>query len=173
MTPEEFQKKLKGLETEFKDLFQAAAPRIIGVVAVREFKKNFQDGGFFGERWKEVKRRSNPPEYKSKTITRGKQKGEVRKTAWMRRKILTGATGDLGRSIKVKSASNGQVIIWTDPVKFTHSKEPYGRVHNEGLRAGRGAGFTMPQRQFIGDHPKLREAIITELDRKLHEIINK
>ena len=29
------------------------------------------------------------------------------------------------------------------------SDTPYSQVHNEGLRSGRGAGFQMPQRQFM------------------------
>jgi phage gpG-like protein len=28
----------------------------------------------------------------------------------------------------------------------------YAEVHNAGLRAGRGKGFVMPKRRFIGDH---------------------
>jgi phage gpG-like protein len=86
-----------------------------------------------------------------------------------RRKILTGQTGDLGRSIEWKITGKGVVTILTDPGAFG-SREPYGRVHNEGLRAGRGTGFQMPKRQFIGDHPELRKAIVSALERKLAEL---
>ncbi|GHV66955.1 hypothetical protein FACS1894199_11440 [Bacteroidia bacterium] len=167
MTPQEFQTQLNRLSAEFKDFFDTVGPRVIGKVAVGMFKQNFMDEGFFGDKWKDVKRRSDPKNFK--TITRGKSKGEVRANAWARRPILAGATGCLRRSIQVKEAANGHVIIWTDPNSFIGSKEPYGRVHNEGLRAGSGRGFMMPKRQFIGDHPKLREAIITELERQLNK----
>ncbi len=171
MTPEQFQQHLKSLETEFKELYAKVAPRAAGVVAVRLFKENFQQEGFFGERWQEVKRRQDSRNFK--TIKRGKNKGEVRAAnAWGRRRILTGATGDLGRSIEYKLQSNGTVLIFTDPSIFG-SREPYGRVHNEGLRAGRGSGFTMPKRQFIGNHPTLRKAIAEEIERKLQEITNR
>ena len=66
-------------------------------------------------------------------------------------------------------AKNGSVTIWTNPSVFG-SKEPYGRVHNEGLRAGRGAGFTMPRRQFMGEHPELNDLIIKKLEEKLNQI---
>jgi phage gpG-like protein len=155
MTPKEFQKRLNTLEKEFKELFSRYAPTIAGKTAVSLFKKNFQEEGFFGDRWREVKRRQD-------------NKGS--KKAWARRKILTGATGDLGRSIHYRVQKDGKAIIFTEPSDFTHSKEPYGRVHNEGLRAGRGSGFTMPKRQFIGDHPELRQAIADEINRKLKEI---
>jgi phage gpG-like protein len=32
----------------------------------------------------------------------------------------------------------------------------YGKVHNDGLRAGRAAGFKMPKRQFAGQSRKLK-----------------
>jgi phage gpG-like protein len=166
MTPEQFQSLLKALEKEFKDLFNNYAPTNAGKTAVRLFKQNFQDEGFFEiNGWKEVKRRE-------KTWTRnGKTIPNPTKGAARTRKRLTGNTGDLGRSIEYKLTGSGTVEISTNPGAFG-SKEPYGRVHNEGLRAGRGSGFTMPKRQFIGDHPTLRKTIADEIERKLKEIRN-
>ena len=45
----------------------------------------------------------------------------------------------------------------------------YARVHNEGLQAGRGKGFTMPKRQFIGQGRILDDLI----RRKFAKVINK
>jgi phage gpG-like protein len=162
MSPKEFNHKLTTLEAEFKEFFNKTAPTIAGEVAVRLFKQNFQDEGFFGEKWLEVKRRI--------AGTKAYRAAEKHHPTDHTRRILTGRTGDLGRSIEVKSAGDGRAVVWTNPAAFT-SKEPYGRVHNEGLRAGRGSGFTMPRRQFIGDHAKLRAAITDELQKKLSEII--
>lgn len=158
MTAEEFQQRLKELEKEFKQLYVKYAPDIAGTIAVRLFKENFQNEGFFGQSWKEVNRR------------RGQTKGKAK--AWSRRKILTGDTGDLGRSIEYKLDSEGMAIIFTNPSSFK-SKEPYGRVHNEGLRAGRGRGFIMPKRQFMGYHPELAKAIIEGIEEKINEIKEK
>ena len=152
------------MEQEFKAFFETGAPVTVGKIAVRMFKENFQNEGFFGERWKEVKRRQD-------TWERGGKKVKNPTTGARRaRKILTGDTGDLGRSIQVREAANRRTVVWTNPAEFS-GKEPYGRVHNEGLRAGRGEGFTMPKRQFIGVHEKLMKAITDGLQKKVSEII--
>jgi len=154
MTPDQFQKELQRLQKEFGEFYNRYAPQIAGNVAVSYFKKNFQNEAWGRVKWQEVKRRQNP-----------KTKG-----ARATRKILTGNTGDLGRSIEIKSAENGKVEIWTNPSEFTHSKEPYGRVHNEGLRSGRGSGFIMPKRQFMGESEELNKMIIDKLETKLKSI---
>jgi phage gpG-like protein len=165
MTTEEFNARLTGMEREFEEFIRDAAPIFVGKIAVEMFKQNFQDEGFFGQKWKEVKRRKA-------TLRRGGARvSNPAKGADRLRKILTGG-GDLGRSIKVKEAANARAVVWTDPAAFG-GKEPYGRVHNEGLRAGRGAGFTMPRRQFIGQHEKLMQAITEGLQKKLKELIKK
>lgn len=81
------------------------------------------------------------------------------------------------RKLLVKSSTlkahalSGRVI--GDTVTFDFPMV-YARVHNEGLRAGRGAGFQMPKRQFIGQSAKLEEAIkqkaIKYLDRKINNL---
>ncbi len=173
MKPEEFQDCLKNLEKEFKELYTRVAPRAAGRVAVRLFKENFRDQGFFGKRWKEVQRRRGV-------------KGRSGK-AGSRRKILTGATGDLRRSIRYTIDERGTATIFTDASRFAHSKKPYGKVHNEGgvqyvrphhrkLRTTgtryqvRGYSYKMPKRQFIGDHKVLRKAVAEEIVKKIKEI---
>ena len=153
MTPEEFNQNIKRLATKYKDFFDIYAPVIVGKEAVSFFKKNFQNEAWGRVKWQEVQRRQSE-----------KTKGAART-----RKILSGATGDLGRSIEIKETSPGTVVVWTNPSAFG-SKVPYGRVHNEGLKAGRGAGFTMPKRQFMGDDPELNRIIIEKLETKLKEI---
>lgn len=161
MTPEQFKKELNRLQSEFKDLFDKYGPTIAGKTAVSYFKKNFQNEAWGRVRWQEVKRRTpGTAAYKSAS-----RHHPARTT----REILTGDTGDLARSIEIKTVSNGQVVIWTAPSAFG-SKEPYGRVHNEGLRAGRGKGFIMPKRQFMGESEELNALIISELERKLKQI---
>lgn len=134
------------------------APKRAGQVAVRMFKQNFKEEGFFGDKWKDVKRRTNPP--KPRKGKKGKKAGKGKKAA-SKRPILTGPTGNLGRSIHYE-AGHGEVTIISDL--------PYSAVHNEGLRAGRGKGFQMPRRQFIGDHDKLSKAVAEAIQK---EIIDK
>lgn len=116
----------------------------VGNLAVREFKENFRREGFFGKKWKEVKRRA-----------------EGARGAAGRRKILTGPTGDLGRSIKYEAGS-GSVTVYSDV--------PYAEAHNAGTaNAGRSHSVKIPRRQFIGEDPKLSAAI----ERKIEEEIGK
>lgn len=161
MTPEEFQQRISEMKEQFGELFDRYGLTIVGNVAVSWFKKNFQNQAWGRVKWKEVQRRQPG----SKAYKYNAKHHPARTT----RKILTGDTGDLGRSIEIREAKNGSVTIWTNPSAFG-SKEPYGRVHNEGLRAGRGSGFTMPRRQFMGEDPELDALIVSKLEEKLKQI---
>lgn len=161
MTPDQFQQRIHEMREQFGELFDRYGLMIVGNVAVSWFKKNFQNQAWGRVKWKEVQRRTPG--------TKANKYAAKHHPAQTTRKILTGDTGDLGRSIEIMEAKNGTVIIWTNPSTFG-SKEPYGRVHNEGLRAGRGSGFTMPRRQFMGEHPELNELIVKKLEEKLKQI---
>jgi phage gpG-like protein len=46
----------------------------------------------------------------------------------------------------------GSIYYRPDDCRVTVGTEvPYAAIHNEGLRAGRGKGFKMPKRQFMGE----------------------
>jgi phage gpG-like protein len=48
-----------------------------------------------------------------------------------------------------------QKVSW-DKIVLRIVDVPYAQVHNEGLRAGRGKGFLMPKRQYVGQTLTLR-----------------
>lgn len=156
MKQDNFLLELQRLQKEYRVLFDTYAPTIVGKEAVSFYKKSFQKEAWGRSKWKEVSRRE-----------RDNVKGADKTRA-----ILTGKTGDLGRSIEVKEKNNLRVVVWTNPDSFS-SKIPYGRVHNEGLKAGRGKGFTMPKRQFMGYSEELNQLIIEKLEIKLKQIHNK
>jgi phage gpG-like protein len=115
-----------------------------GVLAVNHFKQSFIKGGFTDngfEAWKIPKRK------------KGKNAEKTRKGT---RATLV-KSGTLKRSIRVTKTSGFDIAIGSDL--------PYAQVHNEGLKAGRGKGFIMPQRQFIGNSAQL-EAQITKMAEK-------
>lgn len=114
------------------------------------FKNNFREQGFFGDKWVATK--------VSKTNKRGK--GSIL--------IVTGA---MRRSIRCYVS--GMAVVFS-------SHLPYTALHNEGgsfavnVRAhtrtskktgesytvrGHTRQMSMPQRQFIGDHPKVQQAL--------------
>lgn len=142
MTLKDFDKKFQDIADKVPDFIQNIAPRIAGQVALDHAKENFQRQSFDGRPWQEVQRRiPGSKAYRSNTL---------RHPARLSRPILTGDTGDLGRSLQF-SVSNGQATIFSDKI--------YAKVHNEGLRAGCGKGFIMPQRQFLGTSQNLEQDI--------------
>lgn len=48
----------------------------------------------------------------------------------------------------------------------------YEKVHNEGGQAGRGKGFQMPKRQFIGDSAQLNQRIQTKATAYINKRLN-
>lgn len=164
MTPGQFKAEIERLQRISPDFMARIAPLVAANTAVAEFKDNFRTESFDGVKWKEVQRRDgHSPAY------RYAAKYHPARTT---RNILTGDTGDLGRSIEVKEVGEGRATVWTSPQEFG-SKEPYGAVHNEGLKAGRGAGFIMPRRQFMGDTPNLRGKTVKELGKALDRLFKK
>ena len=115
------------------------AATVVVVEAENHFAGSFRNGGF---------------------TDRAIQPWPARKKVETPKRALLIKTGTLRRQ-----ATKGQVI--GNRVTFTIGV-PYGKVHNEGLRAGRGAGFQMPKRQFIGDSQVLNERI----ERKIKAFLN-
>lgn len=71
-------------------------------------------------------------------------------------------TGALRRSIKVSQSSFNKIVIT--------SNLPYAAVHNYGLKAGRGRGFKMPKRKFMGNSKKLNQQNIDIIKSELTKI---
>lgn len=186
MTIEELQKQYAGHTVAVKRLIHTDLPKILGNMAASLFKKNFQNEGFFGEKWKPAMRQTG-------VGTSGK------------RLTLTG-TGDLGRSIQYVPG-DASVTIFSDLA--------YAKVHNEGGETHptvtpkmkkfawamfyKASGSTkkasalseeaekwkaialtkkgaltvhIDKRQFIGDHKVLQDAIRDKVQQKLNDIIN-
>ncbi|MEG1886269.1 MAG: phage virion morphogenesis protein [Alistipes sp.] len=162
MTPKEFKARINKMYDDAPEFMQRYAPMVAGKAAKQVFKHNFQTESFDGKKWKQVQRRDG-----ESAAYKYASKHHPARTA---RKILTGDTADLGRSIEIKEIGDGKATIWTSPQAFG-SKEPYGAVHNEGLKAGRGVGFTMPKRQFIGDSPELKDKVVAELERQMSRLL--
>lgn len=53
---------------------------------------------------------------------------------------------------------------YTVAIKNNQATDKYARVHNDGLRAGRGKGFMMPKRQFMGNSAVMSRKIRTKLN---------
>ncbi len=162
MSPQGFD--LKVMAVEIEKAINKDIPIVIAKRAVDFFKNNFQQEGFQDgslKKWKEVKRRS------AESLKRGKR-GNVlkRQPADQTRKILTGRTGNLGRSIQWELKGNGKVLIFSDA--------EYAEAHNEGTTtAGRGNSTTIEQRQFVGDSVDVERIVTEEVERKFEQIFGK
>lgn len=74
----------------------------------------------------------------------------------------------VGKSRKMKGTIN--YIVQGGQIWF-RSLMPYARVHNEGLRAGRGKGFMMPKRQFMGESRALNKSNMRSMRRIIKQIM--
>lgn len=136
-------KQIEAFKPQLNKLVEGA-----GVLAVNHFTNSFREQGFTDE----TKESWQP----RKRAERGRSKGN--------RAILV-KSGRLRRSLRSRRLGNLAVKISTDV--------PYARVHNNGERSGRGRGFKMPKRQFIGYSGKLNRQIIAFLDKNIKRQFNK
>lgn len=133
-------------------------PGVLGTMARNHFADSFRKGGFTDdvfERWPG-------------------RKGELRGGIAMVRQRSRGSrailvkSGALRRSIMVKESSFDRVRIVAD-MGLSGNKD-YAPVHNEGLRAGRGRGFDMPKRKFVGRSKLLERNIQKRIEKEINYI---
>jgi phage gpG-like protein len=141
----EHKKILKDLQV-FKPQLEKAVDAM-GVLAANHFTTSFRNQGFTDE---------NLQMWQPRKRTERSRMGN--------RAILV-KSGRLRRSIRSKSFGFLAVKILTDV--------PYASVHNNGERSGRGRGFKMPKRQFIGYSGVLNRKIIAKMDVTIKRIFNK
>jgi phage gpG-like protein len=139
--------------------------RIIGVEGLNHFQASWQKQGWEDQGVRKWESRKEPlKKFKKKGGQLASYKKWRAKNA--KRAILIShrtdtAGGHLKDSISYRIAGT-RVIFYTD--------KPYARVHNEGGKAGRGSGFVMKQRQFMGKSYRLDMNIKAKLDREMDKI---
>jgi phage gpG-like protein len=120
MTPPEY---FRNLQNQLQGLEQQILRDIIEVEAEAFHAKNFRDEGFTDAGIQPWQQRKNPDKNPSK-------------------RALLVKTGAMKRHA-TKGTVRGKQVDFEFPLA-------YMRVHNEGGKAGRGAGFEMPKRQYVG-----------------------
>ncbi|MCP4502063.1 MAG: phage virion morphogenesis protein [Deltaproteobacteria bacterium] len=122
-------------------------PPLLANEMVNDFTQNFTRQGFRNvntKKWKARKGNTDP----GRGILIGK-----------------GSGNKLFRSIKAIKVNSNRVLVG--------SSVHYAGVHNYGLRAGRGKGFQMPKRQFIGYSKTLRDNLIKLILKRIDKGFNK
>lgn len=132
------------LQNNIRGIEQSILRDVIQVEAEKFHAENFRKEGFTDvsfQKWAPRKKRDRPG----------------------RRRALLVKTGALRRHA-TKGSVRGNQVEFTMPLA-------YMRVHNEGGKAGRGKGFTMPKRQYIGRsrelEDRIRKRVLTYINRKL------
>lgn len=130
------QKEVERMCYEFKN--------VMGVDAVKHFKKSFELGGFVDKVLSPWEKR------KSKKDDEG-------------RAILV-KTGELKDSIRVERETKDGVVITSD--------KEYAKIHNEGLEGSAWGKhrFQMPKRQFIGFSQRLKMKLLQKIKRRIANI---
>jgi phage gpG-like protein len=149
MTPDQFQIKLSTLASDVQRFIKRDALPLAANIAVERFKENFETESFFGDKWQEVQRRIS-----GTTTYKAVHKKHPKDTE---RKILTGRTGNLRRSVD-KRIEGDTAIVYSDTV--------YGKYHNDG--EGK-----LPRRQFIGSNSGMEQEIKEKLEQELDRIFRK
>ncbi len=156
----------EALISAFQKFVQEDALRIVETEALNHFQNSFVYQGFTDKslvKWpaRKIPKRKGKP-ITGKTLEKWKAKNEGRALLISHASDTKGT--HLANSI-TSELSPGKVTIIVD--------KPYAQVHNDGLRAGRPPGFTMPQRQFIGPSEKLGEKIQAKFEKEIDKLIKK
>ena len=85
---------------------------------------------------------------------------------WKPSKRIGKAKGAAGQ---YKTLLSGRNHLYSS-IKYTPGN---AKVHNEGLRAGRGKGFKMPKRQFMGESKELNRKVLRLIEDEIKKILNK
>lgn len=159
MTQQEFLNLINKKQAEIKQLVDRTLPIKAGAEAKSHFQENFRMGGFVNgglQRWKPSKRIG-------KSVMRKGKNGRRRITpAANKYGTLLSSRNHLYSSIRyIPSAGEVRIV----------NEVPYAIVHNEGRRAGRGKGFQMPKRQFIGESRELNQKVMQLIEAELRKIL--
>lgn len=100
------------------------------------------------------------------TLVKWKPRERTERSRSGSRGILIGLRSKGGLSLhnSLRKHRQGQYAI-----RIT-TNVPYANVHNEGLRAGRGKGFKMKKRQFVGYSAVLNRSLIKKFNDKIQSI---
>lgn len=149
MKPEKFNSEMTKTLRELRRFVERGFPVRAGEIAIDTFKENFRLGGFVDETlkpWQPAKRLS----------------GQTGRAADSQYGTLLSGRNHLYESFETQESTASVSVINT-----AH----YASVHNNGERAGRGAGFKMPKRQFMGESRELLDGIDEMVEQELKKIL--
>ena len=148
MTPEEMAKRIAQQDAQIQKFVNRGFGVRAGAIAKRLFQRNFELSGYQDstlKAWKPAKRLS-----------------QTGKRARNKYKTLLSSRNHLFQSFTTE----------VSPMKVVISNTAeYASVHNFGERAGRGKGFQMPKRQFMGVSQELQQEVRQMVEQEIKKII--
>ena len=148
MTPKEMAQRIARQEAEIQKFVNRGFGVRAGAIAKRIFQRNFELSGYQNgtlKPWKPAKRLSKPS-----------------RRARNQYKTLLSSRNHLFQSFTTE--------VSPMRVRISNTAE-YASVHNFGERAGRGKGFQMPQRQFMGVSIELEREVKEMVEQEIKKII--
>ncbi len=121
-------------------------PKVLANETKNYFVGEFNKQEWNRTKWKPSKRQTNPKKTRDTAST-------LVQSGTLRRAVIN----------SLQSAT-------FEKIYFEVKDVDYAQVHNEGLRAGRGAGFQMPKRQFMGQTNKLTRIQRDTIDKTIDKI---
>ena len=154
---------LGNFSKHFCDKLFEILPTIVAVEGQLFFESSWDNQGFTDRSLTKWKKRKAP-----KQFTKAHNETAAYKT--FRRK-------DAGRAILVSHGSDTKGTHLKDSIRsdansarvIFSTDKPYAQVHNEGGHAGRGKGFIMVKRQYMGPSQKLDQNIEAKLTREMNK----
>lgn len=153
--------------TALKNKIIEILPVIISVEGQKHFEESFDQQGFADKGVRKWRRRQFNG---NKTLKKGGQSGAYKE--FLRK--------DQGRAILVSHQGDTKGTHLKDSIRSTSTPKnvtfstdkAYAEVHNEGGTAGRGGGFEMPQRQFMGPSEDLNMKIDKKIEHEMDKFLN-
>lgn len=156
-TGKEFGREMNENVQKFKTVIERKLPDLI-----KDKSQQIVDSSFEAEQFQDGK----SPKWQGR-----KNDAESGKARSDRRALLVDTAKLIG-SVEAEVRGKDTVAIAVNDPEASE----YAAVHNEGLQAGRGAGFKMPKRQFMPapgeDFPELDKHVEKFLDDEMDKIFN-
>ena len=132
--------------------FEKKVPQMVsemGSIALKHFTESFSNQGFTD---------NTLVKWQPRKSTRYRQRSGKIVDDTTRGVLIGKGTANLRKLRRVN------IDRYTIAIKNNQATDKYARVHNDGLRAGRGKGFMMPKRQFMGHSSVMSRKIRTKLN---------
>lgn len=142
-------------------------PPVVATEGQKHFEESWDNQGFTDKDTRKWKGRKAPSPMNKKSGGQTSAYSKWAKKDAGRAILVSHQTDTKGTHLKDSiraQTTPRQVIFATD--------KPYAQVHNEGGRSGRGKGFMMPKRQFMGPSAQLDKKIEQKLTKEITKYLN-